>query len=74
MRQGDNNTESFTFKTALVELYSDSVSDSTWKLLLTKYKQGLSTNKVAGFNNAIQLYSIYITVNKYNTTQLYNFL
>jgi len=50
-----------------MELRSNSISDSTWKLLLTRYKQGLSTNKVAGFDNAIRLYSIRAAVGKYNT-------
>ena len=57
-----------------MELYSDSISNLTQKLLLTKYKQGLSINKVMGFNNAIQLYSTRATIGKYNTTQLYNLL
>ena len=62
------------FRTALTELYSDSISNSTQKLLLTKYQQGLSTDKVTGFNNTIQLYSTRATVSKYNTTQLRNLL
>ena len=74
MRQGGNNAKSFIFRTALAELYSNSISDLTWKLLLTRYKQGLSTNKVAGFNNAIQLYSIRATVGKYNTIRLRDLL
>ena len=74
MWQGSDNTKSSIFRTALAELHSNSVSDLTQKLLLTKYKQGLSTNEVAGFNNIIQLYSTRATVNKYNTTQLYNLL
>lgn len=56
MRQGGDDAESSAFRTALTELRSDSISNSTWKLLLTRYKQGLSTNKVAGFDNAIRLY------------------
>ena len=68
MWQGGNDTKSFVFRTALVELYSDSISNSTWKLFLTKYKQGLFTNEVAGFNNAIWLYSTRAAVSKYNTT------
>ena len=74
MWQGSNNAKSSIFRTALAELYSDSISDLTWKLLLTKYKQGLSTNKIAGFNNVIQLYSTRTTVGKYNTTQLRDLL
>ena len=74
MRQGGNNTKSSTFRTTLIELYSDSISDLTQKLLLTKCKQGLSTNEVAGFNNVIQLYSTRTAVSKYNTTQLCNLL
>ena len=74
MRQGSNNAKSSAFRTALIELYSNFVSKSTWKLLLTKYKQGLSTNKVTGFNNTIQLYSTRAAVGKYNTTQLRDLL
>ena len=74
MRQGGNNVKSFIFRTALIELYSNSISKLTQKLLLTRYKQGLSTNKVTGFNNVIQLYSIRAAIGKYNTTQLRDLL
>ena len=74
MRQGGNNAKSSTFRTALTELRSDSISESTLKLLLTRCKQGLSTNKIAGFNNAIRLYGTRAAVGKYNTTQLRNLL
>ena len=57
-----------------MELRSDSVSNLTQKLLLTRYKQGLSTNKVMGFNNATRLYGIRATIGKYNTTQLCDLL
>ena len=57
-----------------MELYSNSVSNLTWKLLLTRYKQGLSTNKVVGFNNAIRLYSTCAAVGKYNTIWLCDLL
>ena len=74
MRQGGDDAESSAFRTALAELRSDSVSDSTWKLLLTRYKQGLSANKVTGFNNTIQLYSTRATIGKYNTIWLRDLL
>ena len=74
MRQGGNNAKSSIFRTALIELYSNSISKLTQKLLLTRYKQGLSTNKVAGFNNVIRLYSIRATIGKYNTTRLRDLL
>ena len=74
MRQGGNNTKSFIFKTAFIELHSNSINNLTWKLLLTRYKQGLSTNEVVGFNNAIQLYSTRAAVSKYNTIQLCDLL
>ena len=74
MWQGGDNIKSFVFRTAFAELYSDSVSDLTWKLLLTKCKQGLSTNKVTGFNNAIRLYSTRAAVGKYNIIWLRDFL
>jgi len=74
MRQGGDNAESFVFRTALAELCSDSVSESTWKLLLTRYKQGLSTDEVVGFDDAIWLYSTRAAVGKYNTTRLCDFL
>ena len=70
MRQGGNNPKSTVFRTDLIELYSDSISNSTQKLLLTRCKQGLPTNKVAGFNNATRLYSTRAAIGKYNTTQL----
>src|SRR6266571_2870400 len=74
MRQGGNNAKSFVFRTALTKLYSDFVNNSTWKLLLTKYKQGLSTNKIADFNNTIQLYNTRVAVGKYNINRLHNLL
>ena len=74
MWQGGNNVKSSIFRTALAELYSDSVSNLTWKFLLTRCKQGLSTNKVAGFNNVIRLYSTRAAIGKYNTTRLRNLL
>ena len=74
MRQGGDNAKSSTFRTALTELRSNSISDSTWKLLLTRYKQGLSTNKVTGFDNVIRLYSTRATIGKYNTTRLRDLL
>jgi len=67
MWQGGDDAKSSVFRTALVELRSDSISDLTWKLLLTRYKQGLSTNKVADFNNAIRLYGTRAAIGKYNT-------
>jgi len=74
MRQGGDDAESSIFRTALIELRSDSISDLTWKLLLTRCKQGLSADKVAGFNDAIQLYGTRAAVGKYNTTQLRDLL
>ena len=74
MQQGSNNSESSAFRTAFVELYINSISNSTWKLLLTKCQQGLSINKITSFNNAIQLYNTYTAVGKYNTIWLCNFL
>ena len=74
MRQGGNNAKSSIFRTALIELYSNSISNSTQKLLLTRYKQGLSTNKVTGFNNIIRLYSIRAAIGKYNTIRLRDLL
>ena len=74
MRQGGDDAKSSAFRTAFVELCSDSVSNLMWRLLLTKYKQGLSTNEVAGFNNAIRLYGTRAAVSKYNTTWLCDLL
>jgi len=74
MRQGGDNAESSVFRTALVELRSDSVSDLTWKLLLTRCKQGLSADEVVGFDDAIRLYGTRAAVGKYNTTRLRDLL
>jgi ATP-dependent DNA helicase PIF1 len=74
MRQGGDDAESSAFRTALAELRSDSVSDSTWKLLLTRCKQGLSTDEVAGFDNAIRLYGTRAAVGKYNAIRLRDLL
>ena len=74
MRQGGNNAKSSIFRTALIELRSNSISDSTQKLLLTRCKQGLSTNKVSGFNNATRLYSTRAAIGKYNTIRLRDLL
>ena len=72
--QGGDDAKSSVFRTALVELCSDSVNKSTQKLLLTRYKQGLSTNKVAGFDDAIWLYGTRAAIGKYNTTWLRDLL
>ena len=74
MQQGGNNPQSTVFRTAFIELYSNSISNLTQKLLLTRYKQGLFTNEVAGFNNATRLYSICATIGKYITTRLCDLL
>ena len=74
MQQSGNNAKSFAFKTALAKLCSDFVNNLTWKLLLTKCKQGLFTDEIAGFNNAIWLYGTCAAVNKYNIIWLYDFL
>ena len=76
MRQGGDNAnlKSSIFRTALTELRSDSISNLTQKLLLIRYKQGLSTNKVTGFNNTIRLYGTRATIGKYNTNQLRDLL
>ena len=74
MRQGGNNTKSSVFRTALIELYSNSISKLTQKLLLTRYKQGLSTNEVAGFDDTIWLYGICAAIGKYNTIRLRDLL
>ena len=74
MRQGGDDAESSAFRTALAELRSDSVSDSTWKLLLTRCKQGLSADEVASFDNAIRLYGTRAAVGKYNTNRLRDLL
>ena len=74
MWQGDNDAKSFAFRTAFVELCSDSVSNLTWKLLLTRCKQGLSIDKVVGFDDTIWLYGTCAVVGKYNTIWLCNLL
>ena len=74
MRQGGNDAKSSIFRTAFVKLYSNSINDLTQKLFLTRCKQGLSTNEVAGFNNIIWLYGIYAAIGKYNTIWLYDLL
>jgi ATP-dependent DNA helicase PIF1 len=50
------------------------VSDSTWKLLLTRCQQSLSIDEVASFNDAIRLYNIRATVGKYNAIWLRDLL
>ena len=57
-----------------MELRNDSVSNLTQRLLLTRCKQGLPTNKVTGFDNTIWLYSIRAAIGKYNTTWLRDLL
>ena len=74
MRQGSDNPKSIIFRTALAKLHSNSISDLTQKLLLTRYKQGLPTSEVVGFNDTTQLYSIRATIGKYNITQLRDLL
>ena len=74
MRQGGDNAESSAFRSALAELRNNTVSDLTQRLLLTRYKQNLTTNKVIKFNNVIRLYSIRAAVGKYNSNQLRDLL
>ena len=70
MQQGSDDTESTIFRSALAELYNDTIGESTWRLLLTKYKQNLPINKVASFDDAIQLYSTRTAVGKYNYNRI----
>jgi ATP-dependent DNA helicase PIF1 len=74
IRQGGDDPESSAFRTALAELRSDSVSDSTWKLLLTRCQQSLSIDEVASFNDAIWLYNTRAAVGKYNAIRLRDLL
>jgi ATP-dependent DNA helicase PIF1 len=74
IRQGGDDPESSAFRTALVELRSDSVSDSTWNLLLTRCQQSLSIDEVASFNDAIWLYNTRAAVGKYNAIRLRDLL
>ena len=73
MQQSGNDTKSAAFRSALAELCNNSVSKLTWRLLLTKCKQNLPVNKVASFNNAIQLYGTRAAVNKYNHNRIKDF-
>ena len=57
-----------------MELWSDSVSDLTQKLLLTKCQQSLSVDEVVSFNNVIWLYNTRAAVGKYNAIRLRDFL
>jgi ATP-dependent exoDNAse (exonuclease V) alpha subunit len=50
------------------------VSDSTWKLLLTRCQQSLSIDEVASFNDAIRLYNTRAAVGKYNAIRLRDLL
>jgi len=70
MRQGGNDAESAAFRSALTELRSDTVGDSTWRLLLTRCRQNLTPDKVAKFDDAIRLYGTRAAVGKYNHDRL----
>ena len=70
MRQGSNNTKNTTFRSALAELYNNTIGKSTWRLLLSRYKQNLPANKIASFDNTIRLYKTKATVNKYNYNRI----
>jgi hypothetical protein len=74
IRQGGDDPKSSAFRTTLAELRSDSVSDSTWKLLLTRCQQSLSIDKVASFNDAIRFYNTCAAVGKYNAIRLRDLL
>jgi ATP-dependent DNA helicase PIF1 len=50
------------------------VSDSTWKLLLTRCQQSLSIDEVASFNDAIRLYNTRTAMGKYNAIRLRDIL
>ena len=73
MRQGSNNTKSAIFRSAFAKLRNNTIGKLTWRLLLTKYKQNLFTNKVASFDNVIQLYSTRAVVGKYNYNRIRDF-
>ena len=66
MRQDSNNAGSTAFRNALAKLRNDTVGESIWRLLLTRYKQNLPTNEVASFDDVIRLYSTRAAVGKYN--------
>ena len=70
MRQGSDDAKSTIFKSALAELYNDTVGELTWRLLLSRYKQNFSANEIASFNNAIKLYKTRAAVSKYNYNRI----
>jgi UDP-galactopyranose mutase len=53
IRQGGNNTRNAVFRSALAELYNNTIGKLTWRLLLSRCKQNLPTNKITSFNDAI---------------------
>ena len=70
MQQGGNDAKNTTFRSALVELRNNTIGKLTWRLFLSRYKQNLPTNKIASFNNTIQLYGIRAAVSKYNYNRI----
>ena len=70
MHQSGNDTESVTFRSTLTKLCNNTVGESTWRLLLTRCKQNFPANKIASFDNAIQLYGIRAAIGKYNHNRI----
>ena len=70
MRQSSNNAKSTVFRGAFAELYNDIIDELTQRLLLGRCKQNLFVNKVASFNDVIQLYSTRAAVSKYNYNKI----
>ena len=56
MRQQSENDETVLFRTALTELRSDTLSETSWRLLCTRARNELSPDEVATFDSALRLY------------------
>ena len=70
MRQQGENDEAVLFRTALTELRSDILSETSWRLLCTRARNELSPEEVATFDSALRLYFTNNEVEFYNHGKL----
>jgi len=70
MRQQGDDEESRQFRQALNELRNDTVTEQSWKLLLSRTKMEVGTVEVQRFANALRIFTTNRVVDEFNYQQL----
>ena len=70
MRQQGDDEESRQFRQALNELRNDTVTEQSWKLLLSRTKMEVGTAEVQRFTNALRIFTTNRVVDEFNYQQL----